>query len=96
MKLGLASNLEDEYPNIEGLWKLFGDIVEKWLVVDSGSRDNTIQKLHEIVGSKLELIEDSMVKDYGFAYARTKLIELSTGMDWVMFIAYGNRYLRSG
>lgn len=86
MDLGLASNFEDEYQNIEGLWKIFGPVVEQWLVVDSGSKDNTEQKLREIVGDKLVFISDPMIKTHGFAYARTKLVELSEGMDWVFTI----------
>jgi len=82
--LGLASNFENEFQMIEGLWKIFGPVVDQWLVVDSGSQDNTQQKLREIVGDKLVLIEDPMVKEVGFAHARTQLIELSEGMDWVL------------
>jgi len=86
MKLGLASNFEDEYQNIEGLWKIFSLVIDQWLVVDSGSFDNTPWKLREVVGPKLKLIQDPMIKEYGFAYARTKLVELSEGMDWVFII----------
>lgn len=86
MRFGLASNFEDEYQNVEGLWKIFGPVVDSWLVVDSGSHDNTPDKLREIVGDKLNLVESSMLKEYGFAHSRTQLVELSKGMDWVFII----------
>ena len=93
MKLGLASDLQDEFQNIEGLWNIFKDVVDQWLVVDSGSTDNTPWKLQHIVGDKLVLIHNDMVKTKGYSYARTKLIELSEGMDWVLIIDGDERML---
>ena len=86
MKLGLASNFQDEIENIEPIWTLFKDTVDMWTVVDSGSTDGTIEKLKEIVGDKLNLIQDDMIRTKGYGYSRTQLIELSEGMDWVLII----------
>jgi len=60
--------------------------VDQWLVVDSGSTDGTQEKLRELVGDKLLLIQDDMVRTKGYAYARTKLIELNKGMDWILIV----------
>jgi len=86
LKLGLASNFLNEVNNIEDIWNLFGNYVHQWLVIDSGSNDGTIEKLHEVAKDKLVLINDNMIKEYGYAYSRTKLIELSNNMDWVLII----------
>lgn len=86
MQLGLASNFQDEVDNIEPIWNLFKGVVDLWTVVDSGSTDGTQDKLKSQVGDKLNLIEDPMIKVHGYGYSRTKLIELSTSMDWVLII----------
>lgn len=83
-KLGLASNFQDEIENIEPIWEIFKDVVDLWTVVDSGSTDGTQDKLRELVGDRLNLIESDMIKVNGYGYARTKLIELSKDMDWVL------------
>lgn len=84
MKLGLASNLQNEVESIEPIWNIFKDVVSQWLVVDSGSTDGTQQKLREVVGDKLILVEEDMLRAQGYGYARTKLIELSTNVDYVL------------
>jgi len=83
-KLGLASNFQDEAGNLEAIWNTFKDIVDLWTVVDSGSSDGTQQKLKELAGDKLNLIESDMIHKNGYGYSRTKLIEYSEGMDWVL------------
>jgi len=94
MKLGLASNFEDEVLNIKPIWDIFKDVVDMWTVVDSGSTDGTIEKLREVVGDKLNLIESKMIRIDGYGYSRTKLIELSEGMDWVLIIDGDERMWR--
>lgn len=86
LKLGLASNMQDEVNNIEEIWNLYKNVVDQWLVVDSGSTDGTQDKLREVVGDKLILVESDMIKSAGYGYSRTKLIELSEGMDWVHIV----------
>lgn len=86
IKLGLASNFQDEADNIEPIWKIFRGIVDGWVVVDSGSTDGTQERLKKIVGNKLTLIEDNMIQHEGYGYSRTKLMEFSEGMDWVLII----------
>ena len=93
MKLGLVSNFQDEINNIESIWGLFKDVVDMWTVIDSGSTDGTQQKLKEFVGSKLKLIESDLIKTNGYGYSRTKLIELSDNMDWVLIIDGDERML---
>ena len=93
MQLGLASNFQDEVDNIEPIWNLFKGVVDLWTVVDSGSTDGTQDKLKSQVGDKLNLIEDPMIKVHGYGYSRTKLIELSTSMDWVLIIDGDERML---
>ena len=93
-KLGLASNFQDEVSNVELIWEIFKDIVDKWTVVDSGSTDGTQDKLREIVGDRLNLIESDMIKTNGYGYSRTKLVEYSSGMDWVQIIDGDERMLQ--
>ena len=62
MKLGLTSNFQDEVGNVEAIWDIFKDVVDQWLVVDSGSTDGTQDKLREVVGDKLILIDSDMIK----------------------------------
>lgn len=83
-KLMLASNFQDEIGNVEVIWNIFKDVVDGWVVVDSGSTDGTQQKLKDLVGEKLTLIESDMIKQNGYGYARTKLIEYSVDADWVL------------
>ncbi len=83
-KLFLASNFQDEVGNVEAIWNTFKDIIDGWTVVDSGSTDGTQDKLRELAGDKLRLIESDMIKVNGYGYARTKLIEYSDGSDWVL------------
>ena len=94
MKLGLASNIQDEVSNIEPIWNIFKDIVDQWVVVDSGSTDGTQDKLREVVGDKLILIESNMIKTNGYGYSRTKLIELSDGCDWILIFDGDERMLQ--
>lgn len=94
MKLGLASNFQDEVNNVEVIWDTFKDVVDQWVVVDSGSTDGTQDKLREIVGDKLILIESDMIKFNGYGYSRTKLIEFSEGMDWVLIFDGDERMLK--
>lgn len=96
MRVGLASNFQDEVGNVEAIWNIFKDVVDQWLVVDSGSTDGTQDKLREVVGDKLILIESDMIKTNGYGYSRTKLIELSEGMDWVLTIDGDERMLPEG
>jgi len=84
MKLALASNFENEVENIEPIWNTFKDIIDLWVVVDSGSTDGTQEKLKELVGNKLKLVESPMIKTEGYGYARTTLVELAEGCDWVL------------
>lgn len=93
MRLGLASNMQDEVDNIEAIWTIFKDVVDQWVVVDSGSTDGTQDKLREVVGDKLILIESAMIKTNGYGYSRTKLLELSTDMDWVLIFDGDERML---
>ena len=93
MRLGLASNMQDEVGNIEAIWEIFKDVVDQWVVVDSGSTDGTQDKLKEVVGDKLILIESDMIKTNGYGYSRTKLIELSEGMDFVLIFDGDERML---
>lgn len=83
-KLRLASNFQDEIANVEAIWNIFKDVVDGWTVVDSGSTDGTQQKLKELAGDKLTLIESDEIKVNGYGYARTKLIERSEDADWVL------------
>ena len=92
-KLGLASNMQDEVGNIEAIWDIFKDVVDQWVVVDSGSTDGTQDKLREVVGDKLILIENDMIKTNGYGYSRTKLIELSERMDFVLIFDGDERML---
>ncbi len=92
MKLGLASNFYNEYGNVDGIWNLFKDVVDQWLVLDSHSQDNTQKRLQEVVGSKLILIDDDTCRTHT-GNARNKLIELSTSMDWVLIIDGDERML---
>ena len=94
MRLGLASNMQDEVGNIAAIWDIFKDIVDQWVVVDSGSTDGTQDKLREVVGDKLILIESDMIKTSGYGYSRTKLIELSEGMDFVLIFDGDERMLK--
>lgn len=94
MRLGLASNFQDEVDNVEPIWNTFKDVVDKWVVVDSGSTDGTKEKLKEVVGDKLVLIESDMIKTNGYGYSRTKLIEFSEGMDWVLVFDGDERMLK--
>ncbi len=93
LKLGLASNFQDEVQNVEAIWDIFKDVVEQWVVVDSGSTDGTQDKLREIAGDKLKLIESDMIKVNGYGYARTKLLELSEGVDYVLIFDGDERML---
>ena len=83
-KLGLASNFFNEVGNVPVIWDSFKDIVSHWLVVDTGSTDGTQEKLLQVVGDRLTLVESDMIQTEGYGYSRTKLIELSEGMDWVL------------
>ena len=94
MRLGLASNMQDEVGNIAAIWDIFKDVVDQWVVVDSGSTDGTQDKLREVVGDKLILIESDMIKTNGYGYSRTKLIELSEGMDFVLIFDGDERMLK--
>lgn len=94
MKLGLASNFENEVDNVESIWNIFKDIIDKWTVVDSGSLDGTQDKLRELAGDKLNLIELDMIKTNGYGYSRTKLVEYSSNMDWVLIIDGDERMLQ--
>lgn len=94
IKLGLASNFQDEVGNIEAIWNTFKNIIDKWVVVDSGSTDGTQEKLKELVGDKLILIESDMIKSQGYGYSRTKLVEFSEGMDWVLIWDGDERMLK--
>src|SRR3989304_6149994 len=85
-KLGLASNFFNEVDNVEPIWENFKDIVSHWLVVDTGSTDGTQKRLQQVVNDKLTLVESNMIQTQGYGYSRTKLIELSEGMDWVLII----------
>jgi glycosyltransferase involved in cell wall biosynthesis len=85
-KLALASNLQNEIDNIWPIWNLFQNICDMWTVVDSGSTDGTQEKLKEVVGTKLSLISSDMIKTIGYGFSRTKLIEFSEGMDWILII----------
>jgi glycosyltransferase involved in cell wall biosynthesis len=95
MKIGLASNFQDEVENIVPIWDIFKDVVDMWTVVDSGSTDGTQEKLKEVVGDKLNLVHSDKIRNvgYGYGYARTKLIELSDGMDWVLIVDGDERML---
>jgi len=95
MKLGLASNFQDEVVNVKPIWDIFKDVVDLWTVVDSGSTDGTIEELKAVVGDKLNLIQSDMIKEKGYGYARTKLIELSKDMDWVLIIDGDERMWKS-
>jgi glycosyltransferase involved in cell wall biosynthesis len=95
VKLGLASNFQDEIENIDSIWDIFKDLVSLWTVVDSGSTDGTQQSLRELAGDRLNLIESDMIRTNGYGYSRTKLIELSEGMDWVLIIDGDERMLPS-
>lgn len=83
-KLYLCSNFQDEISNIEPIWNLFKGVVEKWVVVDSGSSDGTQQKLRDLVGDRLILVESDMIKQNGYGFSRTKLIEYAAGADWCL------------
>jgi glycosyltransferase involved in cell wall biosynthesis len=83
-KLALCSNFQDEILNLEPIWNTFKDIIDLWVVVDSGSTDGTQDKLKELAGDRLRLIESDMIKTNGYGYARTKLIEYSEGVDFVL------------
>lgn len=83
-KLFLCSNFQDEISNIEPIWSIFKDVVEKWVVVDSGSSDGTQQKLRELVGDRLILVESDMIKQNGYGFSRTKLVEYAEGADWCL------------
>ena len=95
MKIGLASNFQDELENIEPIWEIYKDVVDKWTVVDSGSTDGTQEKLVSVVGDKLNLIESDKIQniEFGYGYARTQLVELSKGMDWVLIVDGDERML---
>ena len=91
--LYLASNFQNEISNIDQIFEIFGPVVEKWVVCDSGSDDGTQDRLREIVGDKLILIETDAIKINGYGYARTKLIEYCEGADWVLIIDGDERML---
>lgn len=91
-RLWLASNFQDEIKNIEPIWNIFKDIVDGWLVVDSGSTDGTQECLKDLVGDRLKLIQSDMIKVNGYGFARTKLIELSES-DWVLIFDGDERML---
>lgn len=93
-KLFLASNFQDEVDNISSIWEIFKDVIEKWVVVDSGSTDGTQQKLKDLVGERLILIESDAIKTNGYGYSRTKLVEYSVGADWVLIIDGDERMLQ--
>lgn len=95
IKLALASNFENEWENIRQIWDLFKDTCFMWTVVDSGSKDRTIPYLKEMVGDKLNLIRSDEIKTKGYGYARTRLIELSEGADWVLILDGDERMLVS-
>lgn len=84
--VGLASNFQDEFMNVEPIWNVFKDVVVKWTVVDSGSTDNTQEKLRQVVGDKLNLVESDEIKTRGYGYSRTRLVELTTDVDYVLII----------
>lgn len=94
IKLGLASNMQDEVDNVEAIWDTFKDVVDQWVVVDSGSTDGTQDKLRGVVGDRLILIDSDMIKTNGYGYSRTKLIELSEGMDFVLVFDGDERMLK--
>lgn len=91
-RLWIASNFQDEITNVEPIWNIFSDVVDGWLVVDSGSTDGTQQKLKEVVGDRLKLVESDMIKVNGYGYSRTKLVELSDS-EWVLIIDGDERML---
>lgn len=95
MKIGLASNFQDEMENIEPIWDIFKDTVDMWTVVDSGSTDKTQEKLIDVVGEKLNFVSSDKIRDinFGYGFARTQLVELSKGMDWVLIIDGDERML---
>jgi len=95
MKLGLASNFHDEIGNIKPIWNIFENVVDQWTVVDSGSTDGTQERLREVVGDKLNLVESNKIRipEYGYGYARTNLVEESKNMDWVLIVDGDERML---
>ena len=91
--LYLASNFQNEIVNVDRLWEIFGPVVDKYVVCDSGSTDGTQNRLRELAGDKLLLIETDAIKINGYGYARTKLIEYCEGADWVLIIDGDERML---
>lgn len=85
-KLGLASNLQDEIGNVTDHYQLFKNVIDLYTVVDSGSTDGTQDKLRELWGNKLNLIQSDAIKVNGYGFARTRLVELSEDMDYVLII----------
>lgn len=83
-KLYLCSNFQDESKNIPEIWELFKDVIEKWVVVDSGSTDGSQDILRQLVGDRLILVESDMIKQNGYGFSRTKLIEYAEGADWCL------------
>lgn len=86
MKLGLASNFQDEIENLDEQHALFYDVVDMYTVVDSGSTDGTQTRLKALWGDKLNLIQSDEIKHNGYGFARTRLVTLSEGMDWVFIL----------
>lgn len=86
MKLGLASNFQDEIGNLNEHHALFYDVVDAYLVVDSGSTDGTQKRLRELWGDKLTLVQSDEIKHNGYGFARTRLVTLSEGMDFVFIL----------
>ena len=91
-RLWLASNFQDELANIQPIWDIFKDIVDGWLVVDSGSTDGTQECLNDLVGDRLKLVQSDMIKVNGYGFSRTKLVELSDS-DWVLIFDGDERML---
>jgi glycosyltransferase involved in cell wall biosynthesis len=91
-RLWLASNMQDEITNLPAIWDIFKDIVDGWLVVDSGSTDGTQQWLRDNVGDRLKLVESNMIQVNGYGFSRTKLVELSDA-DWVLIFDGDERML---
>lgn len=95
MRIGLASNFHDEIDNVEPIWNIFKDVVDKWTVIDSGSTDGTCEKLMDLVGDRLNLVHSDKIRqrEFGYGHARTQLVQQSKGMDWVLIIDGDERML---
>lgn len=85
-RLFICCVFKNEAPNLQGLIDSTEGIADHWTVVDTGSTDGTQDKLHELLGDKLTLIQDEWDDDFSRVRNIGLVAAEEAGADWCLVL----------